>query len=182
MTFKRWLPTFLAFPAGGLLAETVGGVHGPLSAAASGLLAGAVIGAGQWLALRSDGVGPRWIAHTAAAMAPGSAVAAAVTGAGTEMADLVATGLIAGAAVGAAQAPLLPAGRLVHAVGTAAAWAAGWATTTAVGVDVERGYAVFGSTGALIATVLTGLVVRRAVAGGRRRSAGTAVAIAEGAA
>ena len=29
MTLKRWLPTFLAFPLGGLLAfETVGSAHG----------------------------------------------------------------------------------------------------------------------------------------------------------
>ena len=110
MTFKRWLPTFLAFPAGGFLAEAIGGVEGPVSAAACGLIAGAVIGAAQWLALRDEGIGPRWIAHTAAAMAAGSAVAAAATGAGTEMGDLVATGLIAGAAVGAAQAPLLSSG------------------------------------------------------------------------
>jgi hypothetical protein len=165
MTFKHWLPTFLAFPAGGLLAEAIGGVHGPASAAASGLLAGAVIGAAQWLALRGDGIAPRWIAHTAVAMAAGSAVAAAATGAGTGAADLVVTGLIAGATVGVAQAPLLPAGRLAHVFGTAVAWAAGWATTTAVGVDVERGYAVFGSTGALVATILTGLVVRRALRG-----------------
>jgi hypothetical protein len=166
MTFKHWLPTFLAFPAGGLLAEAVGGVHGPASAAAGGLLAGAVIGAGQWLALRGEGVSQRWIGRTAVAIAAGSAVAAAVTGAGTEMADLVVTGLIAGAAVGAAQAPLLPTGRIRWAAASAAAWAAGWAMTTAVGVDVEAGYQVFGSTGALVATVLTGLALRRAFAGG----------------
>ena len=63
MTFKRWLPTFLAFPLGGLLAiETVGSLDGPLAAAAGGLLAGAVIGGGQWLArcARAASVAAGW--------------------------------------------------------------------------------------------------------------------------
>ena len=108
MTLKRWLPTFLAFPLGGLLAfETVGSATGPATAAAGGLLAGAVIGVGQWLALRNEGVDRRWPLFTAAAMTAGSALAAAATGAGTEVSDLVLTGAVAGAAVGAAQSALL---------------------------------------------------------------------------
>ena len=108
MTLKRWLPTFLAFPLGGLLAfETVGSATGPATAAAGGLLAGAVIGVGQWLALRNEGIDRRWPLFTAAAMAAGSALAAAATGAGTEVSDLVLTGAVAGAAVGAAQGLLL---------------------------------------------------------------------------
>src|SRR4051812_108584 len=40
MTFTRWLPTFLAFPLGGLLAiEAVGGLDGAASGAAGGLIA-----------------------------------------------------------------------------------------------------------------------------------------------
>ena len=105
MTLKRWLPTFLAFPLGGLLAfETVGSATDPATAAAAGLLAGAVIGAGQWLALRDHGIDRRWPLVTAAAMAAGSALAAAATGSGTDTSDLVLTGAVAGAAVGAAQA------------------------------------------------------------------------------
>jgi hypothetical protein len=167
MTFKRWLPTFLAFPIGGYLAiETVGSLDDPLSAAAGGLLAGAVIGAGQWLALRSRGIGRRWVAYTGAAMAAGTALAAAVTGAGTELADLMFTGLVAGAAVGAAQSTLLR-GRGVSAAWTAvtaAGWSLGWLATWSVGVDVERGYYVFGAAGALLVTVVGGLALRRMLA------------------
>jgi hypothetical protein len=160
MIFKRWIPTFLAFPAGGLLAiELVGSVDGPATAAAAGLLAGAVLGTGQWLALRARGIGARWIANTALALAAGSAAAAALTDAGTDTADLMLTGLIAGAAVGAAQSPLL-ARRSWIAV-TAAAWALGWLATASIGVDVERGYVLFGSAGAILATLLTGLVAAR---------------------
>lgn len=168
MTFKRWLPTFLAFPLGGLLAiETVGSIGGPLSAAAGGLLAGAVIGAGQWLALRAHGITSRWIARTAVAMSAGTAVAAALTGTGTDVPDLALSGLVAGAAVGAAQSGLLGGGRRTTATwtaATAAAWTLGWIATASIGVDVERGYHVFGSAGALLVTVLTGLVLRRVFA------------------
>jgi hypothetical protein len=163
MIRKRWLPTFLAFPLGGLLAiETVGSLDGPGTAAAGGLLAGAVIGGGQWLALRSRDIGPEWIGYTAVAMAGGTAAASVVTGAGTDLADVMVTGLIAGAAVGAAQSTLLASGRNAAAMWTgvtAATWALGWAVTSAVIVDIERGYHVFGSSGAAVVTILTALAL-----------------------
>jgi hypothetical protein len=174
MRFMRWLPTFLAFPAGGLLAMgVVGSLEGPVSAAAGGLLAGAVIGAAQWLAL---GTTKRWIAYTAGAMSAGTALAAVVTGAGTELADLMVTGLVAGAAVGAAQGTVLAAGAgrpaiadqarsrgLVAAwsVVTGASWSLAWLVTYAVvGVNADEGFFVFGSSGALVATLITGLALR----------------------
>jgi hypothetical protein len=166
MTFLRWLPTFLAFPLAGLITiESVGSLDGPASAAAAGLLAGAVIGTGQWLALRSRGIGPRWIAHTAAAMATGTTIAAILNGTGTELADVMFAGLITGAAVGAAQSALLThdrSGAATWTVVTSIAWALGWLATWATIVDIERGYVVFGSSGAVIVTVLTGLALRRA--------------------
>jgi hypothetical protein len=163
MTLKRWLPTFLAFPLGGFLAfETVGSATGPVSAAAGGLLAGAVIGVGQWLALRNQGIDRRWPVFTAAAMTAGSALAAAATGAGTEVSDLVLTGAVAGAAVGAAQGLLL--GSRVWAVITAASWALAWLISAGVlAQQADEGFVVFGSSGALVATVLTGLALRREV-------------------
>jgi len=169
MTLTRWLPTFLGFPLGGFLAiETVGSLNGPLSAAAGGLLAGAVIGGGQWLALRSRGIGRRWIGYTAAAMAAGTALASVVTGAGTELADLMITGVVAGATVGAAQSVLLARGRLVSAAWTgitAASWSLGWlATSLVIGADADRGIYVFGASGALLVTVLTGVALRTAFA------------------
>ena len=169
MTLKRWLPTFVAFPLGGYLAMvTVGSLDDPLSAAAGGLLAGAVIGAGQWLALRSRAIDARWVGYTAAAMSAGTTLAATVTGAGTELADLMLTGLIAGATVGAAQSALLAGGRLVTAVWTgitAASWPLGWLVTwTVVGVNADQGFYVFGSSGAIVVSVLTGLALRRMLA------------------
>jgi hypothetical protein len=162
--FTRWLPTFLAFPLGGLLAiETVGSSHDPLSAAAGGLLAGAVIGAGQWLALRSRGIDARWAAYTAAAVSAGAALAAAATGSGTEVADVMLAGAITGAAVGATQATLLGGGLRAAAAWTAVtagAWPLGWLVTSQVIVDLDRGHHMFGSSGALVVTVITGLALR----------------------
>jgi hypothetical protein len=176
MTIKRWLPTFLAFPLGGLLAVgTVGSLDDPVTAGAGGLLAGAVIGAAQWLALRPAGIGRRWIGYTAGAMAAGTAVAAAITGAGTELGDLMLSGLVAGAAVGTAQGGLLAATRdaLPTARGASGLIAAGWAAVTAaswstawlvswtvIGVNADQGFYVFGSSGALVATAITGLALR----------------------
>jgi hypothetical protein len=157
-SFKRWLPTFLGFPLGGFLAiETVGSVTGPLTAAAAGLLAGAAIGAAQAIALKA---GTRWVACTALATAAGSALGVALTGAGHELADVLLSGAVTGIAVGAAQSALLGRARLTWTAATGAAWAFGWLATYETIVDIERGYAVFGSSGALVATVLTGLTLR----------------------
>ena len=163
MNFKRWLPTFLAFPIGGYLAYgTIGSVDGPASAAAAGLIAGAVIGAGQWLALRGEGIDARWAAVTAAAMTAGVTVATLITGAGTETADLVLTGAVAGTAVGAAQAALLGSGRLAWTAVTGGSWALAWIISSAVlAQNADQGFVIFGSSGALVATILTGLALRR---------------------
>ena len=163
MSFKRWLPTFLAFPIGGFIAiQAIGSLDTPVKAAVGGLVAGAVIGAGQWLALRSAGIGRRWIGYTAAAMAAGSAISVGVTNAGTDRADVMLAGLITGGLVGAAQSTLLPRAAAVWTAVTAGGWALAWLTTSAVIVDIERGYAVFGSSGAVVVTLLTGLTLRLA--------------------
>ncbi len=167
MTFKRWIPTFLAFPIGGWVAiEAIGSAAEPLPAALGGLLVGAAIGAAQWLALRSDGITQRWIGRTAAATAAGAALAAVMTGTGTDVADLVVTGVITGAAAGAAQGPLLGRGAraaTAWAAANAGAWGLGWLVTSQVIVDAERGFHMFGSSGALAATMLTGLALRALV-------------------
>jgi hypothetical protein len=166
MPFTRWIPTFLAFPLGGLVAAgTVGPLDGPLSAAAGGLVVGVAVGAAQGLALRGRGLARRWALRTAAATTAGATLAALLTGTGTGTADLVATGVVTGAVVGAAQAGLLGRGRgprVAFAALTAAGWGLGWLVSAAViGEHVDERFHVFGSSGALVATVLTGLALRR---------------------
>lgn len=164
MFLARWLPTVVAFPVGGLLAiQTVGSNDGPLTAALGSALAGLVIGVAQWLALRSHGFSPRWVLATMVGMAVGGALAAVVTGAGTSVGALAVTGAVIGAFVGAGQATQLGRGPRVATAWTAlvtATWAIGWLISSNVIVDAERGYFIFGLSGALLVTVLTGLTMR----------------------
>jgi hypothetical protein len=163
--FLWWMLAFLGFPIGGLLAlMVVGSVEGVASGALAGALAGAVIGAAQWLVLRRYlRVGPEWILATALGVAIGDALGALLTGAGTGIGALLITGLATGVAVGLLQWGLFLRGRLLAAgmwpPVVAIAWPLGWTVTWAAGVDVERGYYVFGSTGALVFAALTGLAM-----------------------
>jgi len=161
--FLWWMVTFLSFPLGGVVALlVVGSIEGAASGALAGALAGTVIGVAQWLVLRRYlSMEPWWIVATALGVAIGDGLGALLTGAGTEIGGLLVTGLVTGVAVGVLQWTLLR-GRVRGAnlwVLAAVAWPIGWTVTWAVGVDVERGYAVFGSTGALVFAAITGLVM-----------------------
>jgi hypothetical protein len=163
--FLWWMLAFLGFPLGGLLALVlVGSAEGVASGALGGALAGAVIGAAQWLVLRRYlRVGPEWILATALGVAIGDALGALLTGAGTSIGALLITGLATGVAVGLLQWGLFLRGRLL--VGSlwvpvvAIAWPLGWTVTWAAGIDVERGYYVFGASGALVFAAITGLAM-----------------------
>jgi hypothetical protein len=163
--FLWWMLAFLGFPLGGLLALVlVGSVEGAASGALGGALAGAVIGAAQWLVLRRYlRVGPEWVLATALGVAIGDALGALLTGAGTGIGALLVTGLAAGVAVGLLQWGLFLRGRLLVASlwvpVVAIAWTLGWTVTWATGVDVERGYYVFGALGALVFAAVTGLAM-----------------------
>jgi hypothetical protein len=163
--FLWWMLAFLGFPLGGFLALVlVGSVEGVVSGALGGALAGAVIGAAQWLVLRRYmRVGPEWVLATALGVAIGDAVGALLTGAGTGIGALLITGLATGVAVGLLQWGLVLRGRVL--LGSlwppvvAIAWPVGWTVTWAFGIDVERGYFVFGASGALVFAAVTGLAM-----------------------
>jgi hypothetical protein len=163
--FLWWMLAFLGFPLGGFLALVlVGSMEGAVSGALGGALAGAVIGAAQWLVLRRYlRVGPEWILATALGVAIGDGVGALLTGAGTGIGALLITGLANGVAVGLLQWGLFLRGRLLAAgmwlPVVAIAWPLGWAVTWAFGIDVERGYYVFGASGALVFAAVTGLAM-----------------------
>ena len=163
--FLWWMLAFLGFPLGGLLAfVVVGSVEGVVSGALGGALAGAGIGAAQWLVLRRYmSVGPEWILATALGVAIGDAIGALLTGAGTGIGALLIIGLATGVAVGLLQWGLALRGRLLRASlwapVVAIAWPLGWTVTWAFGIDVERGYFVFGASGALVFAAVTGLAM-----------------------
>ncbi len=159
----RWSLGFLSFPVAGLVGTAVAGpVASPLAALVGGAATGLVLGAGQSLAGRFDP--RRWVPATAAGTAVGLALGAAAVGYGTSLPQLALMGAITGVPLGAAQALALPAGtrhRWAWAAALPALWALGWTVTTLAGVDVERQYTTFGATGALVATVLSGLLLGR---------------------
>ncbi len=160
-----WTAGFVAFIIGGALATAATGrINDAASALLGGLVAGAVIGTGQWLVARRL-LDPRtWIPATAVAMSIGLAVGAWVVGYGTSLGELALMGAITGIPLGAAQAYLLR-DRVANAWILAAAmpllWALGWTVTTAGGIDVDRQFAVFGAYGAITFMALSGILLDR---------------------
>lgn len=159
-----WGATFLGFPLGGLAGWALAGaVVTPLDGALAGAATGAVIGAAQWLALRPRlALTPWWIAATAAGMSGGLALGVALLGMDTEGVGLLLRGLLTGAAIGSAQWLLLRrvvAGAALWPLVVGLGWGIGWAVTRAVGVDLTLHWPVFGSTGACVFQLLTGLAL-----------------------
>jgi hypothetical protein len=160
-----WTAGFVAFIIGGALATAVvGRVNDFGSALLGGLIAGAVIGTGQWLVARRLLNPKAWIPATAVAMGIGLGVGAWAVGYGTSLGELALMGAITGIPLGAAQAYLLR-DRLANAWVWAAAmpllWALGWTVTTVGGIDVDRQFAVFGFYGAITFMALSGVLLDR---------------------
>jgi hypothetical protein len=167
-----WTAGFVAFIVGGALATAVTGrIDDPGSALLGGMVAGAVIGAGQWLVARRLLGDPRaWIPATAVAMGVGLLVGAWVVGYGTSIGELALMGAITGIPLGAAQAYLLRdrvANAWVWAAAMPLLWALGWTVTTAGGIDVDRQFAVFGAYGAITFMALSGVLLDRLPKGER---------------
>jgi hypothetical protein len=160
-----WTAGFLAFPIAGILAGALTGrINDFGSALLGGMVAGAVIGTGQWLVARRLLDAQTWIPATAAAMGIGLLVGAWVVGYGTSLGELVLMGAITGIPLGAAQAYLLR-DRLANAWVWAAAmpllWALGWMVSTFIGVSVDNQFAVFGASGAITFMALSGVLLDR---------------------
>jgi hypothetical protein len=160
----RWLPTFVAFIAGGAVAIAVTGPVTSLTAAlGGGAIAGAVLGAGQWLALR--GRLPNlewWIPATAIGQAVGLTAGAALVGYRTGLQDLAIQGVITGLGVGILQALVLRphvATWFWWALAMPPLWALGWIVTTVGGIRVDQHFTNFGAYGAITFAVLSGLLL-----------------------
>jgi hypothetical protein len=158
-----WVASFLAFLLGGLLARVVGPVDEVWVAIVAGAIAGAVIGAGQWVVLRRTGIDARWVIATAAGLAGGLPVGEAIVDYGTSVGDVTVVGAFSGFGVGSAQWPLLRARvatSLLWIPATAGLWALGWLVTSQViTTNVDEHYAVFGASGAIIVALLSGALL-----------------------
>jgi hypothetical protein len=172
------LVSFAGYPLGGYASFLLTGrVDSPVPAVAGGFLTGLVLGAVQVWAIGQARPRPMaWILATAVGLMGGVAVGAALVDYRTDLASLATQGAVTGALVGIAQAiVVLPrVGVLAFAWPPflSGAFAAGWAITTSAGIDVDQQFTIFGSSGALVATVLT--AVLPLALSGRRYLAGEA--------
>ena len=164
----RWAAVALAFPVAGLIGGAIGGDVDSVGAALiGGALTGAGLGAAQWLAAKDMfGQWPAWVGASAVGYGVGLAAGAALVGYETDLADLAAMGAVSGAVMGATQGlTIAAAGRRQLATAWAAAmpvfFAIGWIVTTALGVDVDEQFTVFGAFGAIAFVLLTGLLLAR---------------------
>jgi hypothetical protein len=169
ITIRAWLlwtASFLALPVGGYAGTIISGrIDDPLSAVLGGAIAGLIIGTGQALT-SSHRIRPvTWITATILGMGAGLALGAAATGYGTSLPDLVLMGALNGLVLGVAQALALPRqlgrSRWLWAAAMPALWSLGWTVTTLARIAVDQQFIVFGASGAVIVTAITGLILNR---------------------
>lgn len=182
---RMWLwpvAILVGFPIGGLIADVVvDGVDSVGAALAGGLIAGAIIGAAEWFALRRW-ISWLWIPATSAGMAAGLAAGAGLVDYGISRGDVVLIGAVTGVGVGVLQTLVLARHRIPGAFWWAVAnppcWALGWLVTSYVITrNVDERFTNFGASGALVFGLLTWLLLAmllRATETEVRRTAATA--------
>jgi hypothetical protein len=171
----RWMAVWPAFPAAGLIGWTIGGHVDAVDAAlVGGGLTAAGLAAVQWWAAKGAlGRPAAWIGASALAYAGGLAAGAAVVSYETELGALALMGLISGAALGGAQGLVLARqGRRALALAWGLAmpvlFALGWSAASVTGIGVDDQFTVFGAGGALLFTLLSGLLLARLTPGSAR--------------
>ena len=164
----RWMAVWPAFPVAGLIGWTIGGRVDAVDAAlVGGALTAAGLAAVQWWAAKGAlGRPAPWIGASAVAYAVGLAAGAALAGYETDLGALALMGLVSGAALGAAQGLVLARqGRhrlaLPWALAMPALFALGWSAASVTGIGVDDQFTVFGAGGALLFTLLSGLLLAR---------------------
>jgi len=163
----RWVPTLLAFPIGGALAKIAfGGASNLGKSVGGGLIVGITVGLIQFIALKKYGISTSWIATTATATVVAAVINSLAFSFKFDTASLTGSGLVAGLLVGIAQS--ISQSRdlrfvFVWSISTMVAWGIAWFITSKVIVDPEAQYQIFGSSGALIATVGLGFVLKYAL-------------------
>ena len=171
----RWMAVWPAFPLAGLVGWAIGGrVDGVDAALVGGLLTAAGLGSVQWWAAQGAlGRPAAWIGASAVSYAAGLAAGAALVGFDTDLGALALMGLVSGAALGGAQGYVLAGqGRRALALPWALAmpvlFALGWSAASITGVGVDDQFTVFGAGGALLFTLLSGLLLARFTPPGAR--------------
>jgi hypothetical protein len=164
----RWAVLVLAIPLAGLIGWALGGhVDGVGPALLGGVITGAGLGAALWFAANGVfGDWRAWVGVSAVAYSLGLAAGAALVDYGTEVGSLAAMGAITGVFLGAGQGVVLA---MQDRRRLAVAWgfgmpvllAIGWSVTTLGGIDVDNQFTIFGAFGAIVFTLLSGLLFAR---------------------
>jgi hypothetical protein len=166
-TRRLWvwpIAILVSFPIAGYLADlVVDGVDSVWAALVGGLIAGLVIGAAEWFALRRW-VSWHWIAATCIGMAAGLTAGAALVDYGTGRGDILLMGAVTGLGVGALQALVLARSEVSRAlwwaVANPPAWALCWLVTSYVITrNVQNQFTNFGASGAILFGLLTWLLL-----------------------
>ena len=133
------------------------------AAIAGGLIAGAVVGTAQWLALRQF-VPWLWIAATSLGMGIGLPVGAALVDYGVARGELMVMGAITGLVAGALEALVLArqafAGAAWWALANPPTWALAWLISSyVVSANIDERFSSFGASGTLLYALVTGLLL-----------------------
>jgi hypothetical protein len=164
---RMWLwpvAILVGFPIGGLIADlVVDGVDSVGAALVGGVIAGAILGAAEWFALR-EWVSWLWILATTAGMAVGLVAGASVVDYGVDRGDLAVMGGVTGVGVGVMQALVLARhrirGAIWWAVANPPAWALGWIVSSyVIARNIDERFPNFGASGALGFGLLTWLLL-----------------------
>jgi hypothetical protein len=156
----------MGFPIGGYAANlAVGEVDSVGAAIAGGLIAGAVVGSAQWLALRRF-VPWLWIAATSLGMGVGLAVGAALVDYGTDRRELMLMGAVTGLVVGVLQALVLARQGFAGAAWWVAAnppvWALAWLVSSyVISANIDERFTNFGASGVILYALVTGALLAR---------------------
>lgn len=157
----RWIALGLSFPVGGLIVWTaLGPVTTPGLALGGGIVAGLLIGAAEAFALRLPVA--RWAVATSVGLGLGSLLAALVApllgvGLPATLVGALISGIVTAGVQLLAGPPLArPLWLLVRTL----AWVVGWVVSLFLAINVEQGFIVFGSTGALVFAVGMFLIVK----------------------
>jgi hypothetical protein len=158
------LAALLGFPIGGYVANlAVGAVDSVGAAIAGGLIAGAVVGTAQWVALRQF-VPWLWVAATSLGMAVGLAIGAALVDYSIDRGELMLMGAITGLLVGVLQALVLTrrgfSGAVWWAVANPPTWALAWLISSyVISANIDERFTNFGASGVLLYALVTGLLL-----------------------
>lgn len=160
----RWTPTFLAFPIGGLIAKLIFGSASTLAkSVGGGLIIGLVVGLVQYFSLKKYGISVSWVVATTISIAVAALINSYAFSFKFDSVSLAGSGLITGLLLGISQSVSQtrdPKFNTIWAISTAIAWSLAWFITSKVIVDPEAQYHVFGSSGALVATIGLGIVLK----------------------